>query len=554
MMVHWLLSLFRHPATLPIAVVLLELRRLRGIARYRDLTSGDTSSYFLDAIRWITDSQLNFAWSPIYSILSGMLLQQTGDPYATVLLVRVGSALLLAVAVGLLLRRCLSAGVALLVGAWWAFEPIAFDTLYEIHLFSAIGPVAALWMTLRFPSPAGRAATLALLTIWAFLQRNEYGVVVVLAGAIFVWRDVWRGRHWRPYVLAGVLSVLTVGLAYERSVMKYPELETAFAEKHTLNVCQIYAFGYQQRHPDWTPSPWTECSALMQEKFGMRLPTLWQAFLRNWRAMLVHFAWNLRLAPAGIQVLLFSQTSFSDNPDYAPVHKTDRAPYYSAAILALWLAGLLAAWKDDRFFNILRKEHWPSLLLSGSLVVSGLIVAATQRPRPSYLLALQVVLMLITGLALQAIVNRLSLRAWVDPAGLLVLLILLLAMPAYFTAERFPNRPLLTLYRRLEDHKAKLIGRKVLTPGYSGEICSYLATRPAPGCEGAFYYGLRDRIRAEGMQRVLETQGIQVVYVDAAVIGDDAVRAWLPRRSELGWVTIAEVGGPDPWVLVRKQE
>jgi len=52
----------------------------------------------------------------------------------------------------------------------------------------------------------------------------------------------------------------------------------------------------------------------------------------------------------------------------------------------------------------------------------------------------------------------------------------------------------------------------------------------------------------------LETQGIQVVYVDAAVIGDDAVRAWLPRRSELGWVTIAEVGGPDPWVLVRKQE
>lgn len=552
-MLRWLQRAFEHPATLPIVVVLLELRRLRGIFRYRDLTSGDTSSYFPDAIRWLNDTQVNLAWSPLYTLFSALFYQETGDAPLTVLLVRVASALLLSIAVGLLLRQCLPAGLALLIGAWWAFEPITFDTLYEIHLFSAIGPIVVLWMTVRFRSAAGRAATLGLLTLWTVLQRNEYVVVVVLAGAAFVWRDVWRGRAWRPYVLALALSALALGVTYERSAVKFPALEQRFAAKHTLNVCQIYAFGYQQRNPSWTPSPWTECSSLMQKEFRVPYPTLWEACARNWRAMLDHFAWNLHLLPAGLQVLLFSQTSFAENPDYAPVVKTDRGHPYSIIVLAICLAGAWLTWKRDPFFSKLRQEHWPLLAVGGALLVSSLIVSATQRPRPSYLLALQVPLMLITGLALRVITDRLKLHAWVNRAGLILLPLLLLAMPAYFTPERFPHRPLLTMYRRLADHRTELTGRKVLTPGYSSEICNYLATRPAAACEGVFYYPLRDRINASGMQKSLEELGIQAVFVDATVLGDPAIRAWLPQRESLGWVTLAEVGGADPWILVRKR-
>jgi len=551
-MLRWLQRAFEHPATLPIAVVLLELRRLRGIFRYRDLTSGDTSSYFVDAFLLLTGARVNIAWSPLYTSFSAFFYQQTGDPPLTVLLVRVGSAVLLSIAVGLLLRRCLPAGMAVLIGAWWAYEPISFDTLYEIHLFSAIGPVVALWMTVRFPSAAGRAATLGLLTIWTVLQRNEYAVVVALAGAAFVWRDVWRDRAWRPYALALALSALTVALVYARAQPKYPELQQKFAEKHTLNICQIYAFGYQQRNPAWTASPWLECSGLMQKEFGLPYPTLWQACARNWRAMAEHFAWNLRLLPAGLQVLLFSETSFAENPDYAPVLKTEYGHRYSIAVLVICLAGVWLAWKRDRLFQKLRREHWPALVLAGALVVSSLIVAATQRPRPSYLLALQVVLMLAVGLSLQVIASRVRLGVWVERAGVALLLFLLLAMPAYYTAQTFPHRPLLTMYRRLVIHRAQLAGRKVLTPGYSAEVCNYLALRPSPACEGIFYHLLRDRFAAAGMQKSLEELGVQAVYLDAAVLGDPSIRAWLPQRESLGWVTLAEVGGPDPWVLARR--
>lgn len=552
-MLRWLLTVFQHPLLLPVAMVLLGLRRLRGIAWYQDLTAGDTSYYFVDALRWAVDGQVNIAWSPLYSIFSGTLYQQSGDPYLTGLMVRIGSVLLMAIAVGALLRRCLSAGVGLLIGAWWVFEPISFNTLYEIHLFSALGPVVALWITLRFPSPAGRASALALLTIWAFLQRNEYVVAVALAGSVYAWRDIWRGRAWRPYALAAALAALAVGVTYQRSAVKYPDLEQTLSKKHTLNVCQIYAFGYYQRDQNWTASPWSECSSLMQAKFGVPYPTMWEAVARNWTAMAIHFGWNLLLLPAGLEVLLFSQTSFPANPDYAPVDKTPWGSVYSVVVLAVWLAGAWAARKNAGVFSRLKADYWPPLVLGAALAASSLIVAVTQRPRPSYLLGLQVILMLVTGLALQALLDRWRWSGWTDWVALPLLPVLLVAMPVYYTATKFPQRSLLTTYRRLADHRGELLGRNVLTPSSSVDICNYLATRAVSACQGALYYALRGGIAAEGLQRTLENQGIQVVYLDAAVLAEASTKEWLPRREAFGWVTLAEAGGADPWLLVRKR-
>lgn len=53
----WLRRPCAHPATVLALVVLMVLSRMRGIAVSRDLTSGDTSHYFLDLTRWLAGGQ-----------------------------------------------------------------------------------------------------------------------------------------------------------------------------------------------------------------------------------------------------------------------------------------------------------------------------------------------------------------------------------------------------------------------------------------------------------------------------------------------------------------
>src|SRR5262249_12385571 len=110
-------------------------------------------------------------------------------------------------------------------------------------------------------------------------------------------------------------ACIVILLVYSRSVIQYPEIVTSNL-KHTLNMCQVYAFGYQERHPEWKGSPWTECYGLMQSQFGKQLPTLSEMLRSNPRAVFDHFLWNIRLAPNGIQVLLFNATWGTINPDY----------------------------------------------------------------------------------------------------------------------------------------------------------------------------------------------------------------------------------------------
>ncbi len=46
---------------------LLQLKVVREYWKYRDLTFGDTSSYFVSAFRWYRDFSNNIAWSPLGS-------------------------------------------------------------------------------------------------------------------------------------------------------------------------------------------------------------------------------------------------------------------------------------------------------------------------------------------------------------------------------------------------------------------------------------------------------------------------------------------------------
>ena len=160
--------------------------------------------------------------------------------------------------------------------------PINYDTLYEVHLFVVI-PVLLACLLLVNATSRSRGAALALLLLTTVLMRNELMIAtggLAIACAAAEHAAGWRARRGALLVSYGLplgLALVVTGLFYAHSLVKFPELTKAFERKHTLNVCQIFAFGYQQRHPEWQRSPWTECHELMQSTFGTPEPSLTQA-------------------------------------------------------------------------------------------------------------------------------------------------------------------------------------------------------------------------------------------------------------------------------------
>jgi hypothetical protein len=174
-------------------LVLLELRVVWGAWNVKDVTQGDTCSYFITAVRWFNDFKVDIAWSPLYTAFFGSFLFLTPDPAQVVLwhrLVIVFAASILVLAV---MRRLLPPALAWLVAAWWAVLPINFDTFYEVHLFSVL-PVLLALLLLSRRSRWGRGAALAVLAASTVLVRNEMGVAAGLLGLALLVRE-WRAAR-----------------------------------------------------------------------------------------------------------------------------------------------------------------------------------------------------------------------------------------------------------------------------------------------------------------------------------------------------------------------
>jgi hypothetical protein len=329
--------------------------------------------------------------------------------------------------------------------------------------------------------------------------------------------------------------------------VRFPVLTAVLAEKHTVNLCQIYAFGYQQRNPAWQSSAWTECSSLMQTTFGAPLPALWQATASNWRAIATHFGWNVLLAPAGVQLLLFGAKSVPGNPDYVPVADAAWVTAGAVALLLLWLLGGAVLWRDGRIRQALH-QHWAAAAMAASLLLSTAVVPVIQRPRPSYMLAAGVILVLAAALVLDALLCRMRAHGLVSCALPVAGLLLVPLMPAYYTPERFPYRPALTEFRRLEGFRDALQGRKPLSPGFAADVCRYLSEGGKPACEGVVF-GRALAASVADFQTFLVNTGIQAIYLDRESLALPALRAWAERRAQSGWTTLATGAPSDPWIL-----
>jgi hypothetical protein len=379
-----------------VIVVLLTAKVLWGYWE-RDLTSGDTSSYFRDAVRWHRSGEVNIVWSPLYTAYYGMWLSVSENAVVATFLHRFGLIVVSTVLVAWLGLLSLPRVFAFLLVSWWIMLPIHYDTLYEVHLFGAI-PVIALGIVSLMANENWRMPFLLGITlVTTMLLRNEYILALGMLAAVSIyhllnrWRQISRSlvyaaliRHAIVMLFAGLL----IGYFYSVSHVKGSRIQALSSPKHTLNMCQVYAFGYHQRNPSWKKSPWTDCSELMSEKFGTPSPSLRQMIIANPGEVINHFLWNLGLSKAGIEVLLFNATDSLDNPDYPPVLIVPVLPsVLSSLTLMIFLAGTIMTFKKSQNgFASIRSD----LIRIGPILLAMLVVASaviiTQRPRPSYLL------------------------------------------------------------------------------------------------------------------------------------------------------------------------
>jgi hypothetical protein len=528
-----------------VTIFLLQVKSIWGIWRWRDLTDGDTESYFVMAYRWFNTGRVPMAWSPLYTSFYGTLLRVSTDAFSVTILHRVIIVLALAILVLALMRQLLPAGLAWMAAAWWVVLPIDFNSLYEVHLFAVIPILLAVLAILWMPGPSGRGWGLAVLLVAAILVRNEYlPAALLFAAACFAWELLsvrWGAivtpRWGRAYGIPVAIACLPIIFFYLRNS---ENLSDALVRKHTISVCQPYAFGYQQRHADWQGSPWTECGELMTRDFGMPRPSLLEALRRNPRAIREHFLWNLQLVPNGLQVLLLNGMTGSVNPDYAAVNRYSLALPASLLICIVVLGGVFVLRRDwEYWWKIWLKDRvwaWVAMLCVACVAPS---IILTQRPRPSYLLAFGIFLRAAIAMCAFALAPRGLRFQYAGPLAPLAVILLLALAPAYYPYVHAP-RTLATLYETLapfhqwiEQPDAGLV-----TAGRASDLCLYIAH--SRSCRPLDFSDLRRQVTPElSLSQVLDKNRASVFFAEATVLDDPAGRLFVSEAKSDGWRLIA---------------
>lgn len=547
-----------------------QLWRVGAIWLYKDLTVGDTSSYFYGAAEWHLRGTVNFAWSPLYTAFYGSILTYAGDAYLATILHRLLIVCSVTLLILVLMRAVCTPTLAWLAAAWWASLPINFNTLYEIHLFSVLPALIALLFVAVMPREWGRPLALSSLLVGMTLVRNEYVVPFVVFTVYLAIAETDAFRHragprfltvrtLTRYGCALAVAVLLIVGFHSRSRYKYSEIWSIYEGKHIANICQVYAVGYQQRHPEYLDSPWTNCEPLMLRTFGARLPSLKQAFWANPRAVLEHFAWNALLAPAGLEVLLFNATGFQVNPDFPDVVHNPKAHILFGAAIVLWLAGIWAIvrhWRDS--WSAWFSRHRDLVVVAAALTVMSTMALLVERPRPSYLFSLEACLLLMSLICSAALVRISSRLDGILRYGWVGAILLFIAVPPYFSSSRhLPQRTVYTTYKRLAAHSDVFQGDRpviLLSSVFPFELCSYIVGDNPGACKPLFYSELRQS-SAPGTSagQLLAASNASVVYLDDSALRDDYFRSVLRSPESQGWSLRGAGERPgDRWVLLKK--
>lgn len=554
---------------------LLQLKVIWGVWKYRDLTSGDTASYFTMSYLWYQHFADVIIWSPLYTMFYGTLLYLSTNAYIVTILHRIIIVMVVAVLVLALMRRLLPPSIAWFIAAWWVILPINFDALYEVHLFAVIFPLIIWLLLVSKPSRWRRGCGLAILVTACILMRNELIVAVALLSAIFLWWEIRAAKYAKEVVASKLdyllsygapllLACLLIIFFYTRSTVQFPDLFEASAPKHTVNMCQVYAYGYKQRHPEWDNSPWTGCSTLMASVFGKPFPSLGEMIKSNPSATLKHFLWNVSLTPNGMQVLLFNATSGNVSPDYAPVQLHSSLALLLTVLLGVIVgSGLLLLYRERsywwEYWIRSRAWGWVSMFAVASI---GIVIIPTQRPRPSYLFSLSILIMAVTGMSLFVILHRYSalrkLKAFIP----VVMIMLIVLTPMYYAqSEQSQPRSLLTLYQRLAPFEELIAksGAVLVVDQYAQDIYGYIVHNATIDTTKVIDYSIFSQVKNASFSDALARNHVNLLYINEKLWlkmqASTTERAFISSPNQLGWDIVAlQKNTQGTWMLLQKHD
>jgi hypothetical protein len=557
------------------SILVIQSKVLWGIWDYRDLTPGDGSYYFTMASRWADDFLVQPAYYPLYNVLYGSLKWIVDDPFSVTILHRVLIVLGTTVLLLAVMRRLLTPGIAWALALWWAVLPAAYDTIFEIHLLSALVGLAIVLLALRWSGLAGRATVFGLLLAAALLVRNEYIVAAFVFGVVWLGYELWRmrrgtGAPWRSLAAAVAIPLLTFailfGLVSWRSAAQ-GSVYSQLAAKNELAFCQGYALGLDHAGDVRTANPLAQCTVYTREDFGEEMPSLAKAIADNPDAVAGHFGRNARLFPAGLEIGLFNAkfgpVGGASNPDYIPVNRGSWLVLAgSLAVVAAIVAGAVLIWRERRRWwnGGIHRRVWGWAVL-GSVGCMGIYAGLMTRPRPSYIFSLTILVLALLGLSLVAIARRLGVprraRAVIPPLAVAaVILIPNHYRAGYANPQIGPGQRLKTAVSRLEPYRTQLVGREhgLLAVYPATDACLYVGGSD-PCTAVSWNYPIGETLGPElagREQHSFESTQVDFIYADEYVFtADPGMRARLSALLEHGWRRLAPTS-PSGWMLLER--
>ena len=293
----------------------------------------------------------------------------------------------------------------------------------------------------------------------------------------------------------------------------------------------------------------------MMQTYGEPEPTLMVAFRRNPQAMMEHFLWNVSLIPDGLEVLLFDKSFGKVTPDYAPVMRSLIALPCAFVLLAIVVLGGIRLFRNRRYWwdEWLKSRVWGWLLLmTVGCVTAGVMIS--QRPRPSYMFALGILLRAVVGMCLWALIEKsLWYRRLVAVFPIIAVAAVAL-MPSFYERNyKGRQRPLVTGYERIVKYEKILRGpgATLVSPGFDNELCDYAGKGE---CRRLNYYELRTQVSpARPWSNVLSASGATVFYAGEEALADPVCREFILHAQTFGWQTVASQDGPrEYWRLLHK--
>jgi hypothetical protein len=545
---------------------MIQSKLLWGIWEHRDLSSGDTASYFVGASGWTESFHLDPVYSPLYTSLWGSLQWLVQDPYAVTILHRVVIALAASLLVLAIFRRLLSPGIAWALAVWWAVLPINYDTVYEVHLFALLVGVGMVLIALTWSGLRMRAAVYTVLLASTVLLRYELVIATVIwavAWGLYEVREHREGKGTPVPRLIRVIAIPTaaVALALAAVIDSSPQklsFGALFQQRASDTVCQSYAFGYEQRNHDYRASPFAGCKPLSLREFGTETPSLIGAIEANPGAMGSHFLWNARLVPYGLELMLFDRISAGEdrNPDYVEIKTGSTASLVGLIAVTTFVGvGLVLLWRDRRRWweSWVSDRAWGWLAL-GSLGVTGVVVMIWQHPRPSFVFGLSVFILATIGLCTMAYADRWPVLKQLQAAPPLLALLILISVPSHYGSGYQtpqlgrPGRPIHDMVKRLEPFDDQLRGAgRALMATYAASGCSYIGKdRP---CKAVGWKAIVHRPEGTSLQSALDARAVDFVYADEADFQDPSLRTALGDPAFQGWRHLAPTG--EGWILLR---